>query len=121
MPRNMSRRGFVKTAVMAATSEHFVLRSKSVAAEPLNLPIGLQLYSVGSDFDSDPHGTLEKVAAIGYKQVELSPVSKASLSEIKKALADSGLRIPQHTTFSPICSHTSAKGSKRPKNSGRNT
>jgi sugar phosphate isomerase/epimerase len=52
------------------------------------------LLSVGSDFDSDPHGTLEKVAAIGYKQVELSPLSKAPLSEIKKALADSGLKNP---------------------------
>jgi sugar phosphate isomerase/epimerase len=91
---NISRRGFVKTAVMAAAGEHFLLQSKSVAAEPLNLAIGLQLIAVGSDFDSDPHGTLEKVAAIGYKQVELSPLSKAPLSEIKKALADSGLKNP---------------------------
>jgi sugar phosphate isomerase/epimerase len=97
----MSRRGFIKTAVIGAAGEYFLLRSKSVAAEPLNLPIGLELDTVGSDFDSDPHGTLEKVAAIGYKQVELSPVSKAPLSEIKKALADSGLKNPSGHYFLP--------------------
>jgi hypothetical protein len=58
---DMSRRGFIKTAVIGAAGEYFLLRSKSVAAEPLNLPIGLELDTVGSDFDSDPHGTLEKL------------------------------------------------------------
>jgi sugar phosphate isomerase/epimerase len=82
-----------------------------VAAEPLDLPIGLQLYTVGSDFDSDPHGTFEKVVVIGYKQVELSPVSKAPLSEIKNALRNSGLKNPSsepitiNDVFGPVSDH----------------
>jgi hypothetical protein len=33
-------------------------------------PIGLQLYTVRAIFEPDPMGTLEKVAAIGYREVE---------------------------------------------------
>lgn len=46
------------------------------AAEPLTgartavKPIGLQLYTVRELFSADPMGTLEKVAAIGYREVE---------------------------------------------------
>lgn len=33
-------------------------------------PIGLQLYTVRAMFEPDPMGTLEKVAAVGYREVE---------------------------------------------------
>ena len=39
-------------------------------ANPLNMDIGLQLYSVKDDLEKDFDGTLKAVAAIGYKQVE---------------------------------------------------
>ncbi|HEY3707635.1 MAG TPA: sugar phosphate isomerase/epimerase [Terracidiphilus sp.] len=57
-------------------------------------PLGLQLYTVGDDYDRDPAGTLRKVAAVGYKQVELSPLSKVSAADCKKFLAESGLSNP---------------------------
>ncbi|HEX4227285.1 MAG TPA: sugar phosphate isomerase/epimerase [Bryobacteraceae bacterium] len=63
-------------------------------ANPLDLPIGLQLYSVGKEMDSDPIGTLRQVAAIGYKEVELSPMSKISSQDLRKALHDLGLKNP---------------------------
>jgi sugar phosphate isomerase/epimerase len=63
-------------------------------AGPLNLPVGLQLYTVGKEMDSDPAGTLRAVAAAGYQQVELSPLSKTPPKELKKMLDDSGLRNP---------------------------
>jgi sugar phosphate isomerase/epimerase len=63
-------------------------------AESSHFPIGLQLYTVRPEFDSDPAGTLAKVAAIGYKEVELSPMAKAPASEIAKGLANTGLRNP---------------------------
>lgn len=79
-------------------------------AEPLNLPIGLQLYTVGSEFDSDPHGTLAKIAAIGYKQVELSPLSKAPLGDMKKALTESGLKSPSgHYLLPDLLAHLPEK------------
>jgi len=63
-------------------------------ANPLNLPIGLQLYTVGDEMDRDPGGTLKAVAAAGYKQVELSPLSKTPAKDLKKALDDAGLKNP---------------------------
>ena len=39
-------------------------------ATPTPRPIGLQLYTVRELFAPDPIGTLEKVAAIGYREVE---------------------------------------------------
>jgi sugar phosphate isomerase/epimerase len=63
-------------------------------ATPLNLPIGLQLYTVGADMDRDPAGTLKAVAAAGYKTVELSPLGKTPPADMKKALDDAGLKNP---------------------------
>lgn len=63
-------------------------------ANPLNLPIGLQLYTVGKEMDEDPIGTLKRVAAIGYKEVELSPLGKTPPKELRKALDDLGLKNP---------------------------
>ena len=63
-------------------------------ANPLNLPIGLQLYTVGKEMDSDPAGTMKKVAETGYKNVELSPIGKTPLSEMKTLLANNGLKSP---------------------------
>ena len=65
-----------------------------MSATPLGLPIGLQLYTVGADLDKDPFGTIRKVAAVGYKQVELSPLAKVSNADLKKALDDNGLANP---------------------------
>ena len=68
-----SRRTFVKAA--ACTIAASLLEIPLMNASPLNLPIGLQLYTVGDDMDRDAAGTLKKVAAAGYKTVELSPLS----------------------------------------------
>lgn len=65
-----------------------------MGANPLNLSIGLQLYTVGKEMDADPVGTLKQVAAIGYKEVELSPLSKTPPNEMRKALNDLGLKNP---------------------------
>src|ERR1700754_1108340 len=37
---------------------------------PLDLPIGLQLYTIGDAISRDFDGTLKTVAAIGYRAVE---------------------------------------------------
>lgn len=63
-------------------------------ANPLHLPIGLQLYTVGDDMKRDPAGTLKAVASAGYQQVELSPLASMSAKELKKALDDNGLKNP---------------------------
>jgi sugar phosphate isomerase/epimerase len=96
MTTSTSRRTFVKTTVAAAASglTASLLEVADVNANPLNLPIGLQLYTVGDEMDSDPAGTLKAVAATGYRQVELSPLSKTPPKELKKMLDDNGLTNP---------------------------
>ena len=44
----------------------------------LNMPIGLQLYTVGKEMEEDPRGTLKQVAADGYRVVELSPLANSA-------------------------------------------
>ena len=63
-------------------------------AKPFNFPIGLQLYTVGAEMEKDPAGTLRQVAAIGYSHVELSPMSKMSTKDLRKALDGVGLKNP---------------------------
>jgi sugar phosphate isomerase/epimerase len=58
----------------------------------LKMPIGLQLYTVGKEMDEDPQGTLKQVAAVGYQQVETSPMSKLGAKELRQMLDDVGLK-----------------------------
>ena len=88
-----SRREFLKKGACAAGAMFLAGRQ----AMALNRPIGLEIYTVGADFDKDPLGTLQKVAAVGYQIVELSPqgpTSKVSVADIKKGLAQTGLKNP---------------------------
>ena len=87
-----TRRTFVKSAAFGLAAS--LVEIPFMNANPLNMPIGLQLYTVGQEMDSDPAGTLKAVAAAGYKQVELSPLSKTSASDLKKMLDDAGLKNP---------------------------
>jgi sugar phosphate isomerase/epimerase len=63
-------------------------------AGTLQMPVGLQLYTVGKEFDEDPKGTLKQVAAAGYRQVETSPMSKLDAKELRPLLDDVGLQNP---------------------------
>jgi sugar phosphate isomerase/epimerase len=94
MANKISRRGLLKTAAASGTAAQFLLSTQSMQGNPLNLPVGLQLYTVGKEMDADPVGTLKQVAAIGYKEVELSPLGKTPPQELRKALDDLGLKNP---------------------------
>jgi len=58
-----SRRNFLVSAAALAGAAW---------SRPLGLPIGLQPYTVRGDLKQDCAGTLKKIAAIGYEQLELS-------------------------------------------------
>jgi sugar phosphate isomerase/epimerase len=60
----------------------------------LEMPIGLQLYTVGTEMDEDPQATLKKVAAVGYQEVELSPLTKLGAKELQQMLDEAGLKNP---------------------------
>lgn len=74
--------------------------------------IGLQLYSVRDDMKKDPKGTLQKIAAIGYKEAEPAAyiypeaytkrvIYSYSPMEFRKITDGLGLKIPSsHVVFS---------------------
>lgn len=57
------------------------------------LPLGVQMYTLRDACEKDMAGTLKKVAKIGYKFVELAGYGNLSVADLKKAVADNGLKI----------------------------
>lgn len=99
---HISRRKFlVDTAGAATAAAAIAALPRWAAANPLGLPIGLQLYVVNGDMQKDAASTVKKVAEIGYKEVE--PAGFGSLKtakELRKALDDNGLKCPSaHLQF----------------------
>lgn len=86
---SQSRRGFLQNAGLAAAS---FTSFESSGANPLNQPIGLQLYTVSDALGKDFNGTLRQIAAIGYKQVELAQTFNKSAAELRAAFTDAGLK-----------------------------
>lgn len=88
----ISRRAFVKTASASAVAATIWSNVPSLMANPLGLPLGLQLYSVRDVLPKDYDGTLRKIAALGYQEVEAAGFFGRSPSEVKQAMQNAGLR-----------------------------
>jgi hypothetical protein len=88
--RSISRRGFLATAAAAIGGISAIARR--AAADPIGLPIGLQLYTVREQAGKDFEGTLKKVAEIGYQEVELYSFFDRKAAEVRRALDDAGLK-----------------------------
>lgn len=70
-------------------------RSQIAFARPFGLPIGLQPYTVRDELKRDCQGTLRKVAAIGYQEMELSyDFYGQRPTELRKLLRSLGLATP---------------------------
>jgi sugar phosphate isomerase/epimerase len=70
-------------------------------AETSGPQIGIQLYTVAADMTADPHGTLNALNKIGYREVETAGFAKLSNKDFRKALDDAGLHCPSaHLGFS---------------------
>ena len=85
-----SRRSFLKTgfatAVWAASSGS----ARAAASRPW--PIGLQLFTVRNQLKKDFAGTLAKVAAIGYTEVEAAGFFGHSAAQVKRMMQQAGLK-----------------------------
>lgn len=66
---NISRRNF--TIFGSASLLLAALRVGGSRAEPLEMPVGLQLYTIYSELEKDLEGTLSRIAALGIREVEL--------------------------------------------------
>ena len=87
---NTSRRTFLKTTAAVAVAAG--AGASRLAAKPLGLPIGLQLYSVREMMPKDFDGTLAKVRAAGYTEVEPAGYYDRTAAEFRKAMDKAGLR-----------------------------
>ena len=96
----ISRREFV--AGTAATAA-LCLTERAALANPLGLPLGIQLYSVRDQMAQDFEGTLAAVAAAGFTEVEAAALPKKSAREIRAALNQAGLRcVSAHHPFGDL-------------------
>jgi sugar phosphate isomerase/epimerase len=92
----MNRRAFLETTTTVAAAA-LLARGISWAAVDHKLGnIGLQLYTVREDMKADFDGTLAKVAAIGYQEVEFAGYFGHSPKYVRAAL-------DRHGLISPAC------------------
>lgn len=90
-----TRRSFIKGAaiggaVLAAAGKG-ALR---LNANPLGLPVGLQLYTVRQELAKDFDGTLKEVAGIGYREVEAAGFYNKTAAAFLGSLRAVGLTMP---------------------------
>ena len=77
-------------------------------ANPYDLPIGIQLYTVRDHLEKDLPGAIEKVAAIGYREVEVGGFEYYGRqpSELRRILEDNGIKaVSTHFTSDQLRSN----------------
>ena len=92
----VGRRDFLRTlsgAALGALASRCGSESTASGARRLDR-IGLQLYTVRSRMATDFQGTLDRVAEIGYREVEFAGYFEHDPAEVKSALANAGLKAP---------------------------
>lgn len=92
--QRMDRRSFVRSVTAAAG---LGVVGRDAAGSPLSSPgrldvIGLQLYTLRTLAAADVEGTLEKVAGIGYREIEFAGLYGKSATEVRAILDRTGLR-----------------------------
>ncbi len=103
-----SRRDFLKTGTAALLySSAFLhndrLDAEDKSAEYLDLPLGLQLYSVREMLPTNYEGTLKQIAALGYREVEAAGFYNHSASQVKQVMQQAGLRcVSAHYSYDDL-------------------
>jgi sugar phosphate isomerase/epimerase len=94
MPDGLSRREFV--AAMSGLALAGISTDPAVTpfARRHRLQFGIQLYTVRELLSQDLEGTLERVAAIGYREVELAGLYDRPADDFRRALDRCGLIAP---------------------------
>ena len=93
-----TRRAFLRAAAaagcMAATAGFAAPAQRRRFFARHDLPIGLQLYTLGEAPYQDLEGTLQTLARIGYRTVETVGLMKRTAGELRTALDRAGLSCP---------------------------
>lgn len=86
----LSRRSFLKASGTLAGAA--CVGTDSLFSSPLRMPVGLQLYSVRNLLPKDFEGTLEQLAAAGYKVVEAAGYYDKTAADFGNAIQEAGLK-----------------------------
>ena len=101
-----TRRNFLATLGVAAlgmASRDAVAATEILAPRRKLRRVGLQLYTVRDQMKADLPGTLAKVAAIGYKEVEFAGYFERTPAQIRDLLHRNGLSSPStHLPFDSL-------------------
>jgi sugar phosphate isomerase/epimerase len=85
----LTRRHFLEFAATALPGFALVLEAQA------RFPIGLQLSTLNAMAKADLAGTLKQIHAVGYQEVELTPVAYTlPPDQLRRVLAESGLKAP---------------------------
>ncbi len=85
-----TRRSFLK--VGGAVAAAACAGAGRMAAKTLHMPIGLQLYSVRDQLAKDLDGTLHKLKAAGYTEVEAAGYYDLTAAQFRQVMDAAGLR-----------------------------
>lgn len=87
----MDRRTFLKESALASGAAALLLGAKQSWANPLGLPVGLQLYSVRAELPKNFQGTLDQLGAMGYRECEAAGFYGHSADDVKQAMTHAGM------------------------------
>ncbi|MCE7797990.1 sugar phosphate isomerase/epimerase [Sphingobium sufflavum] len=87
---------------MAALGGHAIAASRKPFFARVGLPIGLQLYTLGDEPKKDLDGTLTRIAAIGYREIELPELYGKTPAQFRAAADKAGVK--------PSCMHLAVGG-----------
>jgi sugar phosphate isomerase/epimerase len=100
----VTRREFM--GMSAAIGGAVLLRPLMASAAPLELPLGLQLYSVRDQLAKNFDATLMEVGKLGYREVEAAGFYGRSATEIREAMKRAGLHcVSSHTPYADLRTH----------------
>jgi len=101
----INRRSFLSTATQGVIGAGVITalnRIEGKAAATKLSSIGVQLYTVRGEMAKDFEGSLQKIAAIGYKEVEFAGYYNKSPKDVRAILDRYGLTAP--ATHAPLAS-----------------
>ncbi len=101
--RGISRRNFLRTTSASVALAAACTDAPWLMANPLGLPLGLQLYSVRDLLPKDYEGTLRQLSAMGYREVEAAGFFGRGANDVKQAMEQSGLQcVSAHYSYADL-------------------
>jgi sugar phosphate isomerase/epimerase len=88
---SISRRRFLQSGAIAGAASLLPLAHGKSHAALARAPLGIQLYTVGKELESDVRGTLRQIAAIGYAEVETAGFAGLTAAEFRDEVTRAGL------------------------------